>query len=158
MPFLSLQQSLVRSIGPQCEMYEMYQCLFSLHICLCGCSCSGGKQKTTQEYFSGNFALRTIPVTVSIFMSYVSAVLILGEKLSSFFLQRTFVSGCVLNSPVTGCFTSRSNREHGRDVSVRRAVLVGVGRQHARLHLQRHRLHAVFSQNVPHQFLRGKYT
>ncbi|CAD5121146.1 DgyrCDS9681 [Dimorphilus gyrociliatus] len=40
---------------------------------------AGGKQKTTKEYLMGNKSLGVIPVALSMFMSYISAILILGN-------------------------------------------------------------------------------
>ena len=40
---------------------------------------SGGKQKTTKEYLMANRRLGTIPVGLSMFMSYVSATMVLGN-------------------------------------------------------------------------------
>ena len=39
---------------------------------------SGGKQKTPTEYFMANHKLRTIPVALSILVSFVSGVVVLG--------------------------------------------------------------------------------
>ena len=39
----------------------------------------GGKQKTTKEYLMGNRSLGVIPVALSMFMSYISAILVLGN-------------------------------------------------------------------------------
>ena len=35
-------------------------------------ACSGGKQKTTSEYFQGNRQLSVLPVSMSIMVSYIS--------------------------------------------------------------------------------------
>ena len=40
---------------------------------------AGDKQRTTKEYLMGNRALGTIPVAMSMFMSYISAILVLGN-------------------------------------------------------------------------------
>ena len=40
---------------------------------------SGGKQKTTKEYLTANRSLGTLPVALSMFMSYISAILVLGN-------------------------------------------------------------------------------
>ena len=40
---------------------------------------AGTKQKTTKEYLMANRNLGTIPVALSIFMSYISAILVLGN-------------------------------------------------------------------------------
>ena len=40
---------------------------------------SGGGQKTTKEYLMANRSLGTLPVALSMFMSYVSAILVLGN-------------------------------------------------------------------------------
>ena len=40
---------------------------------------TGGRQKTTKEYLLGNRQLSTIPVSISMFMSYISAILVLGN-------------------------------------------------------------------------------
>ena len=42
-------------------------------------SCTGGKQRTTQEFFVADRKLSAIPVAFSLFMSYISAVLVLGN-------------------------------------------------------------------------------
>ena len=39
---------------------------------------TGGKQKTTKEFFMANNDLKTLPVALSILVSFVSAVLVLG--------------------------------------------------------------------------------
>ena len=39
---------------------------------------TGGKQKTLSEYYTGNRKLRTLPVALSILVSFVSAILVLG--------------------------------------------------------------------------------
>ena len=39
---------------------------------------SGGKQRTTKEYLMGNRELKTLPVALSILVSFVSAILVLG--------------------------------------------------------------------------------
>lgn len=38
----------------------------------------GDKQRTTKEYLMGNRQLHLIPVALSMFMSYISAILVLG--------------------------------------------------------------------------------
>ena len=40
---------------------------------------AGDKQRTTKEYLMGNRNLGTIPVAMSMFMSYISAILVLGN-------------------------------------------------------------------------------
>ena len=40
---------------------------------------SGGRQRTTSEYLTGNRRLRLLPVLLSIFMSNTSAILVLGN-------------------------------------------------------------------------------
>ena len=39
---------------------------------------TGGKQRTTKEYLMGNRQLKTLPVALSILVSFVSAILVLG--------------------------------------------------------------------------------
>ncbi len=39
---------------------------------------TGGKQKTTSEYLMGNRKMQFIPTTVSLMVSYVSSILLLG--------------------------------------------------------------------------------
>ena len=39
---------------------------------------TGGKQRTTKEYFHGGGYLKTLPVALSILVSFVSAILVLG--------------------------------------------------------------------------------
>lgn len=39
---------------------------------------AGGKQKTTKEFLMGNRDLKIVPVAVSILVSFLSAILILG--------------------------------------------------------------------------------
>ena len=39
----------------------------------------GDRQKTTKEYLTGNRQLHLVPVTLSMFMSYISAILVLGN-------------------------------------------------------------------------------
>ena len=41
-------------------------------------ACTGGKQRTTAEYFLGNHNLDIIPVSISLTASFFSAILILG--------------------------------------------------------------------------------
>ena len=40
---------------------------------------AGDKQRSTGEYLMGNRALGTLPVAMSMFMSYISAILVLGN-------------------------------------------------------------------------------
>ena len=40
---------------------------------------AGDRQSSTQSYLMGNRALGTIPVAMSMFMSYISAILVLGN-------------------------------------------------------------------------------
>ena len=42
-------------------------------------ACAGGGQKTTKDYLLGGRKLKTIPVAVSMVMSYISAILVLGN-------------------------------------------------------------------------------
>ena len=39
---------------------------------------TGGRQRTTNEYFMANRSLQTLPVALSILVSFVSAILVLG--------------------------------------------------------------------------------
>jgi len=39
---------------------------------------TGGKQRTTKEYFLANRQLKTVPVTLSILVSFVSGIIVLG--------------------------------------------------------------------------------
>ena len=41
-------------------------------------ACSGDRQRTTGEYLSANRKLRLLPTALSMFMSYISAIFILG--------------------------------------------------------------------------------
>ena len=40
---------------------------------------AGGRQKTTREFLMGNRSLSMIPVSISVFMSFISAILVLGN-------------------------------------------------------------------------------
>ena len=40
---------------------------------------AGGRQKTTKEYLMGNRNLSLVPVSISMFMSFISAILVLGN-------------------------------------------------------------------------------
>ena len=40
---------------------------------------TGGRQKTTQEYLLGNRQLSMIPVSISMFMSFFSSIMVLGN-------------------------------------------------------------------------------
>lgn len=42
-------------------------------------ACRGGRQKTNNEFLMGNRKLRTLPVAISIVVSFVSGVLVLGH-------------------------------------------------------------------------------
>ena len=39
---------------------------------------AGGRQRTTGEYLMGNRNMRTVPVSLSILVSFISAILVLG--------------------------------------------------------------------------------
>ena len=60
-------------------------CLVSVKLHKSNCHClglyhafTGGKQKTLSEYYTGDRNLRTLPVALSILVSFVSAILVLG--------------------------------------------------------------------------------
>lgn len=66
---------------------------------------TGGKQKTTKEYLMGNRKLRTVPVALSILVSFVSGILVLGTPAEMYtrgtqLTMRTFgyCLACVLSS------------------------------------------------------------
>ena len=42
-------------------------------------ACTGGRQRTITEYTMANRQMRTIPVAISMFVSIVSGVLVLGR-------------------------------------------------------------------------------
>lgn len=57
--------------------------IFAGSLFLSGCigiyhAISGGKQRTTKDFLMGNRKLKTLPVAVSILVSFLSAILILG--------------------------------------------------------------------------------
>jgi Na+/proline symporter len=41
-------------------------------------ACTGDKQKTTKDFLMGNRRLRTLPVALSMLVSFISAILVLG--------------------------------------------------------------------------------
>lgn len=47
-------------------------------------ACTGGNQKTTQEFLLGNRQLKVIPTTLSLLMTYLSAIVILGNTAEMF--------------------------------------------------------------------------
>ena len=60
-------------------------CLVPVKLHKSNCNClglyhafTGGKQKTLSEYYTGDRNLRTLPVALSILVSFVSAILVLG--------------------------------------------------------------------------------
>ncbi|KAJ8311408.1 hypothetical protein KUTeg_010763 [Tegillarca granosa] len=66
---------------------------------------SGGKQKTTKEFLSGDRNMKVIPIAISILVSFQSAILIIGTPaemytVDSMFFINTFGSmlGCILTS------------------------------------------------------------
>lgn len=60
--------------------YILFGCTLAISLAIgIYYSCVGGKQKTTKEYFLGDKKLKPIPVAFSLFMSYISAVLVLGN-------------------------------------------------------------------------------
>ena len=78
--------------------------LFSLAIGLYH-AFTGGKQRTTKEFLVGNRGLHVIPVTLSILVSFVSAILVLGTPAEMYtrgtlLLMRTigYCFACVLSS------------------------------------------------------------
>ena len=54
---------------------------------------SGGKQKTTKEYFSGNNRLGVFPSSVSIVVSYMSAIMSLGVPAETFLYGGHYLLG-----------------------------------------------------------------
>ena len=61
---------------------------------------TGGKQKTTQEFLMANRQLRTVPVALSILVSFVSAILVLGTP------AEMYTRGTLLTTRVIGyCLT-----------------------------------------------------
>lgn len=60
-------------------------------------SVSGGKQRTTNEYIMGNRQMRTLPTAVSLGMSFMSAITIIGQPaemfINGFMFAFTAVSG-----------------------------------------------------------------
>ena len=40
--------------------------------------CTGGKQRTTNEYLLGNRSMKTFPIAISLLASYLSAITLLG--------------------------------------------------------------------------------
>ena len=66
---------------------------------------TGGRQKTTKEFLMGNRNLRTLPVAMSILVSFISAILVLGTPAEMYtrgtqLAMRTFgyCLTCVLSS------------------------------------------------------------
>lgn len=62
-------------------------------------SLSGGKQKTTNEYIMGNRQMRTLPTAISLGMSFMSAITIIGQPaemfINGFMFAFTAVSGSI---------------------------------------------------------------
>lgn len=57
--------------------------VFALSLALCAgigvyYACTGGKQKTTEEFFVGNKRMSTIPVSLSLMASFISAIAVVG--------------------------------------------------------------------------------
>ena len=40
--------------------------------------CTGGKQRTTSEYFLGNRSMKTLPISISLLVTFLSAITLLG--------------------------------------------------------------------------------
>ena len=66
---------------------------------------TGGRQRTTKEYLLANRQLKTIPVTMSILVSFVSGILVLGTPAEMYtrgtqLFMRTigYCLACVLSS------------------------------------------------------------
>lgn len=59
---------------------------------------SGGGQKTTSEYLMGNRNMRVVPVSLSMFMSFVSAILVLGNTGEMYQRGTMYWLQCVANS------------------------------------------------------------
>ena len=55
---------------------------------------SGDQQKTTKEYLMANRSLRTVPVSLSMLMSFVSAVMVLGNTAEMYQYGVTFFFAC----------------------------------------------------------------
>lgn len=47
-------------------------------------ACTGGNQKTTHEFLLGNRQLKVLPTTLSLLMTYLSAIVILGNTAEMF--------------------------------------------------------------------------
>lgn len=59
---------------------------------------SGGGQKTTSEYLMGNRNMKVVPVSLSMFMSFVSAILVLGNTGEMYQRGTMYWLQCVANS------------------------------------------------------------
>ena len=70
-------------------------------------SLTGGRQKTTKEYLMGNRSMSLIPVSISILVSFKSAILILGSPAEIYLNGTIFMLGslgmalaCLLSSMI----------------------------------------------------------
>ena len=66
--------------------------------------CTGGKQKTTSEYLVGNGHMSVVPVGISLGISFISAITILGYPAESYFFGVTvsFINvGIVISLVIT---------------------------------------------------------
>ena len=68
-------------------------------------ACTGGRQRTTKEFLMGNRQMKTLPVALSILVSFVSGILVLGTPAEMYtrgtqLFMRTFgyCVACVLSS------------------------------------------------------------
>ncbi|CAD5121145.1 DgyrCDS9680 [Dimorphilus gyrociliatus] len=59
---------------------------------------AGGGQKTTNEYLMGNRNMKVVPVSLSMFMSFVSAILVLGNTGEMYQRGTMYWLQCVANS------------------------------------------------------------
>lgn len=58
---------------------------------------SGGRQKTTSEYLMGNRKMSVVPVALSMFMSYISGILVMGTTGEMYQRGTLYWLQCVAN-------------------------------------------------------------
>ena len=54
-------------------------------------ACTGGKQRTTDEYISGNRKLRLFPVALSLLVTYMSGITLLGVGTETYFFGIQYI-------------------------------------------------------------------
>lgn len=68
-------------------------------------ACTGGKQKTTEEYFMGDRNLKVLPVTISMLASFVSGIGLMGTPAELYFYGTqyslfifAYMFGCIMGT------------------------------------------------------------